>query len=132
LIWELEFQEKEFSLQAREAKGLPEPEWAKEEPDIGTGDDFYLSAFYELSTCRRYGNVIGPIPWNRIVQYGDRKQLDEEVCDAFVYIIREMDSSYISWYSKQEKKHYDRLQYSGKNRPPKSGSKRKAGRKLFR
>ncbi len=38
---------------------------------------------------------VGPIPWNAIVQYAGWYGLDRDVTEAFVDIVREMDSAYI-------------------------------------
>ena len=104
MIWELEYNEKEFQLQAREVKGLPPPDWAMNEPPLYPGDDFFLTAFYDLSTCRSFGESPGPIPWDKMVEYADRKELDPDVADAFISILRQMDSQYLKWYTTEMKK----------------------------
>lgn len=71
------------------------PEWWANEPPLRRGDEFYLTAFSELSSCRAFGTTIGPIPWNRILEYGAWKQLDRGMMELFVYVIREMDEAYI-------------------------------------
>lgn len=105
MVWELEYSDKEFSIQARLAKGLPEPEWVQEEPIEQRGDDFYLTAFYQLSSDRQFGgNAPGPIPWSSIVQYADRRGLDPDVSIAFEHIIRAIDDTYIKWACNKIKK----------------------------
>jgi len=103
LKWELEYAEKEFSLQAKIAKGLPLPEWAIIEPVLLPGEEFFLTSFYNLSTCRSYGEVTGPIPWRDIVYYSDRNELEWDVSEAFVYIIREMDAEFLKWKTAKQK-----------------------------
>ena len=61
------------------------------------GDDFYIGAFWELSSCRQFGNVLGPIPWHRIVQYADRVRLEPDVHSIFVDVIRRLDETYMAW-----------------------------------
>ena len=41
----------------------------------------------------------GPIPWDKTVEYSDRSELDREASQAFVHIMRELDSAYIRWAS---------------------------------
>jgi hypothetical protein len=101
-LWELEYREKEFSLQARIAKGLPLPEWAEREPPVYPGDEFILTAFYHLSSCRQFcEGPPGPIPWHHIIHYAERAELDAENTDSLVYIIREMDTKYLNWYERK-------------------------------
>lgn len=66
------------------------------------GDDFVLTAFYNLSSCRQFGEgVPGPIPWDKVVQYASRAGLDEENTETLVFIMREMDAAYLKWYERR-------------------------------
>jgi len=86
------------------AKGQPEPEWVTAEPDLFPGDDFFISAFYQLSSCRQdKGDIPGPIPWTAIVEYADRRGLYNETSLLLEMIIREMDNAYIKWYTRKQK-----------------------------
>ena len=80
------------------------PEWVENEPELYPGDEFYIKAFGDLSTCRDIGNAIGPIPWNVIYQYAIAFDLDVDLIDPFIQIIREMDSGYLKWQSEKQKK----------------------------
>lgn len=60
------------------------------------GDHVYLAAFWELSTERTYGQYLGPIPWSKIVFYGERLGLSETMMPAFTRIIRELDEAFLS------------------------------------
>ena len=71
------------------------PDWWDKQPHAVRGDDFYIEAFWELSSCRDFGMGIGPIPWHRILQYGTWKQLDHGMMILFVRVIRELDETYI-------------------------------------
>lgn len=79
------------------------PDWVENEPDIYPGDDFYLHAFYELSSCRQTGDSPGPIPWTCVTQYADRRELDWDISLYFERVIRTMDNAYLKWYSKMAK-----------------------------
>jgi len=73
------------------------PEWAENEPEVFEGDDFYLGAFSELSTCRSFGMSLGPIPWRDIVAYSEYHELERGMSDFFVRVIRQMDMVYLKW-----------------------------------
>lgn len=60
-------------------------------------DEFYMRAFWDLSTCRQMGMSIGAIPWNFIRDYGNTKGLDEENLEAFLEIILTMDRVFLEW-----------------------------------
>jgi hypothetical protein len=96
LKWELDAKDKEFSIQAAIAKGRELPEWALNEPPLYPGDDFFITAFYELSTGE-------PIPWIDRMTYARHKCLEPDVADAFSHIIRGMDSEYMKWKAAKEK-----------------------------
>lgn len=66
------------------------------------GDDFYLNAFYELSTCRQIGMSLGPIPWTAIIEFAEFSGLDSEILPVFVLSIRAMDAVYLEWTSKKK------------------------------
>lgn len=59
------------------------------------GDDFYIRAFWELSSCRQFGQVVGPIPWHRIVEYARMYHLDDDLLDVFILVMRELDEAYL-------------------------------------
>lgn len=61
-----------------------------------------MHAFWELSTCRQFGRHPGPIPWHRIVEYGDRKGLDHAMMGVLEAVVRELDEEYLSWRREQD------------------------------
>lgn len=96
-------------IEAALVKGRPVPLWAHEEPPIYQGDDFFLTAFFDLSTCRYYSEgTPGHIPWTSIIQYADWAGLYPEVCAGFVRIIRAMDAVFLKWHAKKQKELVDR------------------------
>lgn len=84
--------------------GKPPPQWYLEEPDLLPGDEFYVKAFWDLSTERYFGWAVGPIPWSRIVAYGERCNLDDGMISVFVYVIRSMDEAYQEWFREDSNK----------------------------
>lgn len=88
-------------MEAGIKKGRPLPEWVLEAPDLAEGDDFFLKAFWDLSTGRQVGMATGPIPWRDILQYASYSGLERDVADAFVVIIRSMDAGFMEWQAKE-------------------------------
>lgn len=84
-----------WQVEAAERKGRPLPEWYQDEPQLWPGDEFYLRAFYELSTCRGVGMSAGPIPWNIAVMYAQYQGLDADSIQPFIDIIRKLDAVYL-------------------------------------
>jgi len=79
---------------------LPEP-W-RNVPTIESLNIWYMDAFSDLSTCRNFGYVNGPIPWTAVVQYIDREEIKED--DQFIYVIKAMDAEYLEYIKEQGEK----------------------------
>lgn len=79
-------------------------------PALEPGDEFYLRAFWDLNTTRQIGMDLGPIPWNRIVEYGERAGLDHDLINPFVRIIRLMDAAYREWNEAEADKRRKQLE----------------------
>ena len=74
-----------------------------EEPPLYPGDDFFLTAFYQLSSCRQVtDSFLGQIPWYVIIKYAETRELEPDVSIAFEHIISEMDTEYIKWQRKKQ------------------------------
>lgn len=114
--WDLKYAEDGWQIETAIAKNRPLPAWADDEPDVFAGDEFYLTAFNELSTCRPIGDATGPIPWDKIVQYASFKGLEYIMIDPFIRIIRSMDSVYLSWIAEKQKKKADEAKAKSKTR----------------
>jgi len=71
------------------------------EPILLPGDNFYLTAFYELSTCRAFGWTLGPIPWRDLVFYAQYAGLEEDLFPVFVLTLRAMDAVYLEHSKKR-------------------------------
>lgn len=61
-----------------------------------------MRAFWELSSTRQFGGVVGPIPWDMIVAYGERKGLDDAMMGVFEDVIRSLDESYLKWQRQKQ------------------------------
>ncbi len=80
------------------------PQWYRDEPPEIEGDEFYLCAFWDLSTCRPSGFGASPIPWNHIRDYAEFAGLDRVNALAFSLIIRKMDGAYLDHAKAEEGK----------------------------
>lgn len=96
------YHEKGFVLEASIERGRKLPKWASHEPSLLNGDEFYLEAFWELSTCRSIGMALGPIPWRDIVLYAQFVGLEYDLVTVFVGVIRSMDRAYLEWADKKK------------------------------
>ena len=79
----------------------------EKEPPYVRGDEFYMRAFWELSSERQFGQAIGPIPWSKIVSYGERQGLDNTMLKVFEHVIRELDEQYLRWQRDQQQRRID-------------------------
>lgn len=104
MLHDLRLERDRFSIEAGLTKGRPLPRWFEEAPDPRPEDEFYLRAFYDLSSCRSVGFAIGPIPWRDIVHYADWVGLETDVAAAFVVVIRAMDSGFLEWQEKEQER----------------------------
>ena len=87
-----------FSIDAGLAKRRGLPDWYLDEPYVPPDiRSLYFEAFDDLCTTRQRGFDLGPIPWDQIVNYADRSNLDPANAQAFVRVIREMDSAWLAW-----------------------------------
>ena len=106
-----------WSIETALAKGRELPPWAQNEPELYRGDDFFLTAFFDLGTCRFItDNGPGPIPWTAMVEYADRAELFPDVAAGFVRVIRSMDTVYLEWFGKKQKKMVDEQMKNSKSK----------------
>jgi hypothetical protein len=85
-------------------RGQPPPSWYEEEPDYPPGLDFYMRAFWQLSTERQIGFSVGPIPVSKIEEFGEKRGYDPITLDIFRHLIREVDAAYLDWLTKEREK----------------------------
>lgn len=90
------------------AKGRDLPQWYVDEPLLLPTSEFFLNAFADLSTERQMGMGLGPIPWSVTQLYAERKQLDPQMTEAFVTVIRTMDAAYLDWHAQEAEKQRQR------------------------
>lgn len=79
------------------------PDWYANWPETYACDDFYMEAFWELSTTRQFGQAIGPIPWHHIVQYGVHHGLDGAMLNVLVRVVRILDEAWLLWQRENQR-----------------------------
>jgi len=111
LIYDLEQgKTEEVILRQCVRERLPIPDAIANAPEMGHGLDFYLAAYVELSSCRVQD---GLIPWTAIANYCIAHDLDSEMCDEIMFIVRRVDTEIQSYRFEKEKA---KAKSDGKNR----------------
>lgn len=87
---------------------MPLPDSILNKPILSYGLDFFWRAFWELSTDRDIGMSEGPIPWSSMDRWALRHEIDGDEFNRFVLIMRAMDSAYIEYRTKDQKRKMDR------------------------
>lgn len=95
---------------------MPLPSWFLDRPELLDGDEFYIKAFWELSTGRQIGFSLGPIPWDQILLYAQMHGIDD--IEAFVEIIRALDSTHLTWVADQQERERKRSAAPAGPTPP--------------
>ena len=90
----------------RELSANPDDEWraarVAEAPTIQSDQQFlYWQAFQELGTERQIGMSIGPIPLSKVWEWAHHMNLTHSEARALVYVVRELDSEYLSITAKR-------------------------------
>jgi hypothetical protein len=68
-----------------------------------------MRAFWELSSCRYFGSgAIGPIPWNRVCEYAEKKGLDGSLIAVFEVVMRELDEEYLRYQRDEQRQRLDK------------------------
>lgn len=52
---------------------------------------------------RSIGFGIGEIPWDKIYHYAKAKELEPDVAECFIEVIRAMDGVYLAWQAEIQK-----------------------------
>lgn len=80
------------------------PAWYDEEPLVLPGEDFYLRAFWDLSTERQIGMGLGPIPFFARQRYALEAGLEPDMIRPFIDIIGKLDVAYLNWSAQEQKR----------------------------
>lgn len=63
-----------------------------------------MRAFWELSSERQFGHVVGPIPNSKIVEYGYRHGLNSAMLGVLETVIRELDEHWLAWQRDEQRR----------------------------
>jgi hypothetical protein len=91
-----------FSIESAVEKGRHLPEWYLVAPATAPGDEFYLEAFYNLCSERKYDG--GPSPRSSILQFSRDYGLDPTLINPLISIVDAMDVVYLRWVETEREK----------------------------
>jgi len=81
--------------------GTAIPDFAKSIPRLLDKNAFYYYAFQSLTTCRGiFDSGIGRIPWDKIMDYCDRYNVNGQEMEFFCEVIEKLDYNYVSKVNK--------------------------------
>lgn len=64
---------------------------------------FYWRCYCELTTCRSWGDMPGPIPWQAVNEWAQRNGVDGQAFNALVKVISVIDNLYLKAYFAKQK-----------------------------
>jgi len=64
-------------------------------PTLLLGSDLWMDAFYELSSERQVGLMLGPIPWSSVRRWGQCFNLDEEQLEDLHWYMSRLDAAFL-------------------------------------
>lgn len=103
-----------FSVDSAKKKGRPLPQWYLNRPDAVPFEEFYHQAYFDLCTTRSTGEIPGPIPWDKIIMYSDRCELENDNEVFFCQLMRSMDVVYLSHVMEERRVQRDLAKKGGK------------------
>jgi hypothetical protein len=95
--------EQNIAKQAMRA-GEEMPERIANAPELQSGLQLYLQAFFDLDAERTHALALTPIPWTSINAYSIAYGLEEEQTEDLLYLIRKMDNAHLARLSKKQPK----------------------------
>lgn len=82
--------------------GRPIPERITNAPSLDPSLSIFLGAFYDLSTERRAGFSVLPIPWSAIANYGKVYNFGKDQFEDLIYFVRRLDEAYLDRMRKKK------------------------------
>lgn len=86
------------------ASGMPVPKKFAEAPMVPLGTELYISAFWDLNSCRPGVWGLAPIPWSAMMDYARAYDFDEIQTEDLVYYTRVLDKVYMEQRAKEKPK----------------------------
>ena len=75
--------------------GQPIPDRILNAPQLSECLEFFVTAFWELSTCRQLGMGEGPIPVTAIMEYGRFYDCNQEFTQDLIFYVSVLDAIYL-------------------------------------
>lgn len=72
-------------------------------PELETGLQLYLQAFFDLDSERSHGNGLTSIPWTSVAAYADFFKFDAEQREDLIFFIRRIDGEHLKKLSEKQK-----------------------------
>ncbi len=95
--------EQNIAKQALRA-GAPLPERIANAPELKTGLQIYIQAFFDLDSERTHSLALTPIPWTAINAYANAYRFDEEQHEDLQFLIRKIDNAHLERLRKKSGK----------------------------
>ena len=86
--------EQTIAKQAMRA-GQPLPDRIANAPELKTGLNIYITAFFELDCERSHAMAPTAIPWRSIKEYAIAYDFDNEQTEDLMFFIRKMDTEHL-------------------------------------
>lgn len=74
--------------------GQPLPDRIANAPELITGLQLYLQAFFDLDSERSHAMGVTRIPTSRIREYSTYYEFDDEQAEDLLYLIKKMDTDH--------------------------------------
>ncbi len=81
--------------------GQPLPERIANAPELQTGLNLFLQAFFDLDAERTHALTLTPIPWTSIKAYAEAYDFDDEQTEDLLYHVRRMDDEHLKRLAKK-------------------------------
>lgn len=94
--------EQNIAKQAMRA-GEDMPERIANAPELKSGLQLYLQAFFDLDAERTHALSLTPIPWTSIKAYAEFYAFDIEQTEDLLFLIRRMDNAHLKRLAEKNK-----------------------------
>lgn len=102
-MFEMGPHEQAIAKQAMRA-GNPLPDRIANAPELISGLQLYLQAFYDLDSERSHAAGLTAIPWTSISNYAKAFELDEEQTEDLFFFVRKLDSEHLKRLAEKQKR----------------------------
>lgn len=101
-------QSEETILRQAKLARQPIPDFIKNKPELDSGLDLYLQAYFDLDGERTHAFGPTPIPTTSIIAYAQAFKFGDEELDDLVFYVRAMDTENLKRVKKLQKNKGDK------------------------